>query len=197
MIVSYSNTDRETNVLECIAKTFVILAQASVTHHLGRADGVKIRETLTSEPRRPFVFFGHGGSKTIGLKAHDGSYAVDASNCDLLQNRLVFAICCHSANGFAQAAQAFGATVAGFDGYLVVPALWPYRFDLETCILAGLERLLKGETAGQAVAASVAEFRETARRLFATMDADNVSAAAAFRMNAMAHRLVGDASSKL
>ncbi|HEY1380043.1 MAG TPA: hypothetical protein VGF55_24785 [Gemmataceae bacterium] len=195
MLVAYTHTDPDTNVLKGYALEFIEAAGKLVTQVLKPRTGssaANICAALTADPDAPLFFFGHGFNNPYCLVGQDGRVALDQKSGHLLANRLVCATCCYGINTLHPAALNNGATVLGYDGPLQVPRYAPYVFDLEDCILDGLKELLAGRTAGDAEAVTRQRLTADGNRLLGGSINDMVFAQTVFQPNAAAVRLVGN-----
>jgi hypothetical protein len=153
----------------------------------------------------PLFFFGHGLKPPSGPLGQDKVPAIDHTCGHLLKDRLVCAICCHSAPALAHCASQHrvAVTVLGFKTALRVMAgedeecLAPYDAYISDCVLAGLEELLAGRPAEAARKRMQDEFFRVAAELgrgltFSPEEMPFILAYDAFVENADAIDLVGD-----
>jgi hypothetical protein len=143
----------------------------------------------------PLVFWGHGTAK--GLVGQDREHFPCDGSHDLLANRLIIGVCCHSCDDLAERAKARQGTVLGFHGQLAVPFWDPYRFLVQDCLLSGIRALGEGASVAVAKKKWRTAFRTVARGLHTTMQMPDMINAADFNANYKAADFVGDENRRL
>jgi hypothetical protein len=193
MIVVYTKYDAATAVLNDCAIEFVRQAGTLAPRVLGpsKSSAQRVQQSLGQLQKIAFFFFGHGKLGRMALFAQDQKPAVDATNLSLLQDRLVCATCCHSAEILANAVVSHGSTLLGYSGPLVIPLPTQYHNAFRHSVLAGPLKLVAGASAADAAMATTEEFNLQADTLIRGPVPDRVMASYVFRKNALAVRLAG------
>jgi hypothetical protein len=200
MLVVYTHTDPDSNVLKGQALEFIEAAGTTVTNILKprtSSNAANIRAALVADPDAPLFFFGHGYDNPYRLAGQDGQTALDHTSGHLLTNRLVCATCCYSINTLAFAARNHGATILGYEGLLQVPRFAPYLFDMEDCILNGLKELLAGKTVDDAYQTTRNQFTAVDGRLMQGSIHDQIIAQHVFSPNTTAIKVAGNPARRL
>lgn len=198
MIVVRTNYDNVTAILDGCAQELIRLVGSSISLDLGppsNSISTNIHSQLqNSNSCKPLFFFGHGLLNPDALIAQDQQAAIDASNDQLLKDRVVYAACCDGMAILANAVNTHKATVIGYNGKLKVPLPRRYRRLMEHCVLAGAKILvLNRQNAQDARDGLEQAFRGAAQQLIATGKvADAVIGVRVFDANATITALAGD-----
>jgi hypothetical protein len=192
MLVLYTAFDPITAVLADCARKFL-------ARHPGAATGVLDPNSpdwhaphpwVGMRPNKPLLFFGHGIQSPAAFVSQIQTAFLDASVNHLLANRFICGICCFSDSVGQGHANLVGATLVGYDGYLLVNTERKYADLLSSCILAGLDQVVNGRTARDVLVTTYKEYLKTEQDLYSGT-ADDCVAAPLFRGNAKTLSLAG------
>jgi hypothetical protein len=192
-MIVWTDYDLITGVLARYAQTLVAeaLGRFLVLRPPANSQSDNVQQTLSQDGAAPLFFFGHGSFTPPEWYGQDLLPIVSNGTYHLLQDRLVYAICCHSINGIGQFATNFGITIVGYRGELCVFYEQPYEDLMQDCALAGPRALLNGASVQVAQDVSKEKYRKLAAELTATQDMNDQVIALFVEMNANAVELVG------
>jgi hypothetical protein len=201
MIIAYTSYDNLTRVLAMAMLRWTHedsdqVRIHQILHPPQHSGGRRIHEALLDNAH-PLIFFGHGHETLHGPVGHDKSLIFEQNNSDVLANRLIVGICCHSCSKkMEELALQHGATILGFDGNLYVPYTYPAYEWFQSCILTALRYLLEVRApASVALMQLKTEFRNKAQDLLKFGNADRE--ATGFVGNAKQARLIGNENWRL